>query len=223
MLGSRIATTAIQTEIPRLSRIIHHLRRRARSRICTIPVLPEAVKAGSSFKDLPPSGCSLCQQISDSTLPASCLPEIRGGILLPSNLNSPLSYTYWQSALSPLRCPDTEVRPRETHFPYFSQSSISGDSSVGTRLPATSSSMLWTLTRSPRWDYLSREHALRVRLDISTAGALGNSGAETPHTTGPSGHRAPRRWTRRKARSHVACYPIPARQIAEQHRISRNR
>src|ERR1700686_264185 len=124
MLGSRIATTAIQTEIPKVSRLIHNLRRRARSkysRICTlIPASPEAVKAGCSFNDLPPSGCSLCQQISDTTLPASCLPEIRGGILLPSNLNSPLSYTYWQSALSPLRCPDTEVRPRETHFPYFS-------------------------------------------------------------------------------------------------------
>src|SRR5260370_38874159 len=87
MLGSRTATTAIQTEIPKVSRIIHHLRRRARSRICTIPALAGAVKAGCSFKDLPPSGCSLCQQISDTTLPASCLPEIRGGILLPSNLN----------------------------------------------------------------------------------------------------------------------------------------
>lgn len=112
--------TAIQTEIPKVSRIIHHLRRRARSRICTlIPASPEAAKAGCSFKDLPPSGCSLCQQISDTTLPASPLPEIRDEILLPSNLNSPLSYTYGQSAFSPLRCPGTELRPKGNSFPIF--------------------------------------------------------------------------------------------------------
>src|SRR3984893_11449790 len=141
MLGSRIATTAIQTEIPRLSRIIHNLRRRARSkysRICTlIPASPEAVKAGCSFKDLPPSGCSLCQQISDTTLPASCLPEIRGGILLLSNLNSPLSYAYRRVPFRPYGAKTRSYAQRETHFPYFSQSSISGDSSVGTKLPAT--------------------------------------------------------------------------------------
>src|ERR1700687_3379954 len=103
MLGSRIATTAIQTEIPKVSRIIHNLRRRARSkysRICTlIPASPDAVKAGCSFKDLPPSRCSLCQQISDTTLLASCLPELRGETLLPLNLNSPLSYTYEQGPI----------------------------------------------------------------------------------------------------------------------------
>src|SRR5437879_10486692 len=60
----------MQTEIPIVSRIIHNLRRRARSkysRICVlIPESPEAVKAGCSFKNLPPSRRTLCQQISDT-------------------------------------------------------------------------------------------------------------------------------------------------------------
>src|ERR1700674_5400839 len=141
MLGSRIATTAIQTEIPKVSRLIHNLRRRARSkysRICTlIPASPEAVKAGCSFKDLPPSGCSLCQQISDTTLPASCLPEIRGGILLLSNLNSPLSYTYWQRCPFAFMVSRHGVTPKGNSFPIFFSIFHSEDWSAGRMLPAT--------------------------------------------------------------------------------------
>src|SRR2546427_12797102 len=60
MLGRRRATTAIQTEMPKVSRIIHNLRRRARSkysRICVlIPASLEAENAGCSFKGIPPDG-----------------------------------------------------------------------------------------------------------------------------------------------------------------------
>src|SRR5207302_11353621 len=52
--GRRIATTAMQTEIPRQIRMIQDLRRRTRSkhsRICTLSAEPpEMVKTGCSFK-----------------------------------------------------------------------------------------------------------------------------------------------------------------------------
>src|SRR6267378_3449841 len=98
MLGRHKATTAIQTEMPNVSRIIHNLRRRTRSkysRICALmPASPEAVGVGCSFKDLPPNCWPISQKISDSTLLASYLPEIRYRTLLSKNINVLFSSSY---------------------------------------------------------------------------------------------------------------------------------
>jgi hypothetical protein len=64
MLGRRMATTAMEIEMPKVSRIIHNLRRLARSRYsrtCVLmPASAEGVKVGCSFKlFLQISGCSV--------------------------------------------------------------------------------------------------------------------------------------------------------------------